>query len=292
MLKIAAAQYSLKKHSTLEDFKTNAEVWVKGACSKKARLLVFPEYGSIELVSLLTEEVQKDLLGQLLEIQNLRDEFIQCYSDLAQKYDVYIVAPSFPWKEEEDVFINRAFFFRPDGTHSYQDKQMMTRFEDEDWKVSSPFTREINVFDVDGVKVGISICFDIEFPDFSRELALKGAEVILAPSCTETLAGMNRVHVGARARALENQLFVVVAQTVGDVDYSEAIDRNTGMAAVYSTCDLGFPDDGIITQGKLNQPGWVFMEIDPDLIEQVRSKGNVLNFKKMKGLCPNMPHSN
>ncbi len=284
MLKIAASQYSLKKHSTIADFKSNAEAWVKEASSNKARLLVFPEYGSIELVSLLSEHVQKNLLLQLSEIQAFKDDFLNCYMELAKKYKVYIITPSFPFRDFDSRFINRAFFITPEGLFSYQDKQMMTRFEDEEWEVRAPLEKKLNIFDVDGVKVGISICFDIEFPDFSRELALNGAQVIVAPSCTETHAGMNRVHVGARARALENQLYVIVSQTVGDVDYSEAIDKNTGMAAVYSTCDKGFPDDGIIARGNINYPEWIYAELDMNLVRNVRDNGSVFNFKKIKNI--------
>ncbi|MEA9357121.1 carbon-nitrogen hydrolase family protein [Bacteriovorax sp. PP10] len=284
MLKIAAAQYLLSPHNSLEDFKISVEKWVKEASDNGARLLVFPEYGSIELVSLLSEEVQKNLAQQLSDIQNFRDEFIQLYVELAKKYDVYIVAPSFPWLETPDFFVNRAFLINPNGLYSYQDKQMMTRFEDEQWMVSTPKEKVLNSFDVDGVKVGISICFDVEFPDFARELAAEGVEVLVAPSCTEGLAGMNRIHVGARARALENQFYVVVSQTVGMVHYSEAIDKNTGMAAIYSTCDLGFPDDGIIVQGTLNVPQWVYAEINTKLVEDVRKNGHVFNFQKIKAL--------
>ncbi|AUN97247.1 hypothetical protein DOM21_15420 [Bacteriovorax stolpii] len=280
MLKIATAQYSMNKHSSLNAFKSNAEDWVKEAATHGARLVIFPEYGSIELVSLMAPEIQKNLAQQLKEIQKYKDDFLNCYLDLAKKYKVYIIAPSFPL-ELEGKYINRAFFINPEGLYGYQDKQVMTRFEDEEWKVSSPDQRKLNVFDVDGVKVGISICFDVEFPDFSRELALSGITLLIAPSCTETPAGMNRVHVGARARALENQIYVAVSQTVGDVDYSEAIDRNTGMAAVYSTCDKGFPDDGIIVQGEVNYPKWVYADINPDLITNVRTNGSVLNFKKI-----------
>lgn len=284
MLKIASAQYSFNNHNSIDAFKANAEKWVQEACHNGARLLVFPEYGSIELVSLLNVETQKNLKLQLHEIQNFRDEFIVCYVELAKKYNVYIIAPSFPWLESPGHFINRAFVINPSGLYSYQDKQMMTRFEDEDWKVESPKEKVLNIFDVDGVLIGISICFDVEFPDFARELAKEGVIVLVAPSCTEGLAGMNRIHVGARARALENQFYVVVSQTVGNVLYSEAIDKNTGMAAVYSTCDIGFPDDGIIIQGKLNVPQWIYAEIDPKLVENVRNNGHVFNFQRIKSL--------
>jgi len=283
-MKVASAQYGFVKHESLEAWKTHTENWVKEASENQARLLLFPEYGSIELVSILPREIQKDLSKQLLALQNYREEFVIHYQSLALLYEVTIIAPSFPWQINEKTIVNRAFIFSKDGDIDFQDKQVMTRFEEELWHVSSPTKNHLTIFDVDQVKCGISICFDVEFPDFARLLAKKGVKVLLAPSCTETLAGMNRVHIGARARALENQFYVIVAQTVGLVDYSEAIDFNTGMAAVYSPCDKHFPEDGILCTGPLNESQWLYTELNLESIELVRTQGAVLNFQKMLSL--------
>ncbi|MGZ3789450.1 MAG: carbon-nitrogen hydrolase family protein [Bacteriovorax sp.] len=277
-LRIASAQYDMPVHESFDQWKIHAEKWVSEAVKNGAKLLVFPEYGSIELISIFSSDIQKDLKWQLNEIQKFREEFVDWFEILARNHQVSIVAPSFPWKESESRFVNRAYVLFYDKKSLYQEKQVMTRFEDEDWLISSG-ERKMHTFLVDGVKCGISICYDIEFPDFSRTLALEGAELIIAPSCTETLAGMNRVHIGARARALENQAYVVVSQTVGNVSYSEAVDKNTGMAAVYSTCDKGLPDDGIIVRGEVNDVGWVYADLDFSKIEKVRREGSVLNFR-------------
>jgi predicted amidohydrolase len=291
MIKIASAQYQLKKHDSLLAYMTSVREWVEEATQEKADILLFPEYGSIEIVSLMNEAIQKNLKHQLDEIQNYREIFIDLYQHLSSEFDVVIVAPSFPLKINEKVFINRTFVFKPDGELQYQDKQMMTRFEDESWKVSSPEKCELTIFEVKKIKVGVSICFDIEFPDFSRALCQKGAEIILAPSCTETLKGMNRVHVGARARSLENQCLVVVSQTVGVVDYSEAIDVNNGKSAFYAPPDLHFSDDGIIAEGPLNRSQWLYYSYEREKFLKVRTDGAVLNFKKISQL-PSILFSN
>ena len=139
----------------------------------------------------------------------------------------------------------------------------------------------MTIFLVDEIKCAISVCFDVEFPDFAREFAKKEVLILLAPSCTGSIAGMNRVHIGAKARALENQFYVVVSQTVGSVDYSEAIDVNNGAAAVYTPCDNGFPDDGVLIKGPIDQSQWLFADLDISKIAHVRSNGAVLNFQKM-----------
>lgn len=93
------------------------------------------------------------------------------------------------------------------------------------------------------------------------------------------MRGLHRVHVGARARALENQCYVVVSQTIGDAPWSLCVDKNQGIAAVFGPPDLGFPEDGIVAQGELNKPSWVYADIDLKKIEEVRTKGAVFNYK-------------
>lgn len=274
---IASMNYEMPKHKSFEDFKKLVLSQVADAVKKHAEILVYPEYGSIELVSLMDHWTQKNLHKQLDEIQKYRDDFLSVYANAAKANQVVIIAPSFPFKIENGEFRNRAYVFFPDGSSDYQEKTMMTRFENEEWKISKG-DGILKVFQYKEIKFGINICYDIEFADFSRKLCSKGAELIFVPSCTETAKGMNRVHVGARARALENQCYVVVSQTINKVDYSEAIDFNTGKVAYYSTCDIGFPDDGILFQSEVNHPGWSYYSLDFDLIKQVRKSGNVFNF--------------
>ena len=136
----------------------------------------------------------------------------------------------------------------------------MTRFEKEQWGIAGGGA--LKIFDIGETKIGIAICYDIEFPLIAHAMAAAGADLILAPSCTDTMAGANRVHVGARARALENQVYVAVAPTVGEAPWSPAVDVNIGWAAVYAAPDRGFPDDGVLAKGELNRPGWVMAELD------------------------------
>jgi predicted amidohydrolase len=276
-LKVASANYLLKRHQSYPEYEQHIKNIVKAAVDLNADLLLFPEYGSIELVSLMAESIQKNLALQLSEIQKYQEIFLNLYLELAKQYSVLIVAPSFPWKIENGEIRNRSYVFFPNGEYDFQEKTMMTRFENEEWKVS-PGNKKLKVFKYKNTTFGINICYDIEFPDFAREQCQLGAQLILVPSCTESIKGMHRVHTGAKARALENQCYVVVSQTIGDVDYSEAIDKNTGKCAAYSTSDLGFPDDGVLLESDVNVPGWNIVELDFAKIENVRSHGNVFNF--------------
>ena len=97
------------------------------------------------------------------------------------------------------------------------------------------------------------------------------------PSCTEALSGYWRVRIGAMSRALENQCVTVMSSLVGNNDWSEAVDMNTGMGGVFGPPDVGFPDTGVLAEGTLNQPGWTYAEVDLDAIAHVRADGRVLN---------------
>ena len=153
----------------------------------------------------------------------------------------------------------------------------MTRFENEQWLISRGL--EIKTFDTAFGKVAINICYDSEFPHYARKQVELGAKLILVPSCTDTLAGYNRVRIGSQARALENQCYVVQASLVGNADWSEAVDINCGAAAIYTPVDRGFPDNGILAIGNLNQTQWVYAELDFSTIDQVRQVGQVFNYK-------------
>ena len=107
----------------------------------------------------------------------------------------------------------------------------------------------------------------------------QGAWLILAPSCTDSLHGFNRVRLSARARALENQCFVAVAPTIGLAPALATLDENHGYAAIFGPVDRGFPEDGIIARGTMDQPAWLFADLDPARLNAVREDGAVRNFR-------------
>ncbi|WP_234735878.1 carbon-nitrogen hydrolase family protein [Tellurirhabdus bombi] len=274
---IAAAQYPITEHSSFDSWRRHTERWVAEAAQQNAQLLLFPEYGAMELVSIFPKEIRENIRQQVIELENVRADFCTVFSDLAQQHQVVIVAPSLPVVEKGQVH-NRAYVFSPKGLVGYQDKFFMTRFEDEEWGIHSA-PKKLSLFEASWGAFGIQICYDVEFGLGSQLLSAAGASLILAPSCTETIRGATRVHVGARARALENQAFSVVSQTVGNALWSPAVDVNYGFAAFYSTPDKGLPEEGILKTMHPQQPGWLFESLDFALIEAVRADGQVFNFK-------------
>jgi predicted amidohydrolase len=275
--KIATAQYNIDFLGVWKTYQNKIERWVDEAAKQNARILLFPEYASMELASLFSKDIYSSLNKQLGAMQTVLDEYIDLYRTLAMKYDCYIQSGTFPVKMPDESYRNRAFFFLPNGQHDFQDKLMMTRFENEHWLIKSG--DELKCFDTEFGKCAINICYDSEFPLLARKQVEAGANLILVPSCTDTNAGYHRVKIGCQARALENQCYVVQSPTVGMAPWSEAVDVNIGAAAIYTPVDRNFPDNGILAIGELNAAQWVYGEISMDACQQVRLDGQVFNYR-------------
>ena len=276
-VKIATAQYDI---SFLEDwsaYQQKIERWVLEASAQEAKILVFPEYFSMELASLFTQDIYSCLSKQLVAMQALHADFMALFTRLAQQHACIIQAGTFPVLIEGEVYHNRAYLFMADGSVDYQDKLMMTRFENEYWLIKGG--KELKCFDTEYGKIAINICYDSEFPLLARKQVEAGCLLILVPSCTDTVAGYNRVKIGCQARALENQCYVVQASLVGNAPWSEAVDVNVGAAAIYTPVDRGFPDNGILSSGVFNEVQWVIAEISPSACATVREQGQVFNHR-------------
>ena len=274
---IATAQYDISFLENWENYQKKTERWVREAVAQGAKILLFPEYNTMELASLFPQSVYSSLSEQLVALQTLHDDFLTLFQSLANTHECYIQAGTFPVCLAPKVYRNRAYFFMPNGERGFQDKIMMTRFENEQWFISAG--NELKCFDTQYGRIAINICYDSEFPLLARQQVEAGANLILVPSCTDTVAGFHRVKIGCQARALENQCYVAQACLVGEAPWSEAVDVNVGAAGVYTPVDYHFPDNGILTSGEFNVPQWVFSTIDLQKCETVRAQGQVFNYR-------------
>lgn len=274
-LRVAAAAYPATFLHGWDAYAARLRRWVAEAAGAGAELLLFPEYASLELVSLLPQELHHDIAGMRPALQALLPDFLALHRELAREFGVAIVAGS-AVVGHGGGFVNRAFVFGPDG-EGHQDKLAMTRFEAEEWDIAPG--AGVSVFGWRGVRFGVAICYDAEFPALARAAAEGGAEVLLVPSFTETLRGYSRVRVGARARALENGMYAVHAPLVGEAPWTYAIEAAAGKSAVYTPPDLGMPETGVLAQGEWNAPGWLYADLDLGALRTVREAGQVFNFR-------------
>ncbi|WP_343562693.1 carbon-nitrogen hydrolase family protein [Kiloniella sp. b19] len=275
-LKLAAAQYPIIEHQSWDGYCAHIEKWVLEAQGGGANLLLFPEYGAMDITALMGNDLRQDLSGQIEALQDFLPDFLRLFSGLAQQQALWIVAPSIPVRVGSE-YRNRAYVFGPQGQQDYQEKLVMTRFEREVWNIAGG--TEPRVFETAFGTFGINICYDVEFPLIARSQIEAGASLILAPSCTDTLAGYYRVRLGAQARALENQCFVVQSPTVGEALWSPAVDENRGAAGIYSPPDYGLPDDGVVLSGELDRACWIHADLDLKESARIRREGQVFNHR-------------
>ncbi|QEW18619.1 (R)-stereoselective amidase [Marinibacterium anthonyi] len=271
-MKIAASAYPLDWLDSWSQYEDKLASWVADAAGQGADLLVFPEYGAMELATLDGPDVAGDLEKSLWSVADRLDAADDLHIKLAAEYGVHILAGSGPARFG-DRPVNRARLITPTGSIGIQDKQIMTRFEREDWDVVGG--GPLRVFDTALGRIGVLICYDSEYPLFAR--ALKDIDLLLVPSCTEALAGYWRVRIGAMARALEQQLVSVMSSITGVADWNYAVDTNTGKGGIFCPPDRGFPATGVIAEGVMDKPGWTVAEIDLAAIAEVRADGVVLN---------------
>ena len=277
-MKIATAAYPLDWLEDWDAFEAKSRDWVKDAADAGADLLVFPEYGAMELACLAGRNTSMVLEPSLRAVSERIPRADEIYARLASEFDVHILTPSAPvYDTHYDAKrpVNRTRLIAPSGKSAVQDKQIMTMGERDpfDMALGGPLV----LFDTDLGKIGVLICYDSESPLFGRALIEAGAEYILVPSCTDETSGYWRVRIGAMSRALEGQCVTAMASLISDTDWSETFDISTGMGGIFGPPDIGFPATGVLAEGEMGQAGWTIADAPRPLIEHVRAEGIVRN---------------
>lgn len=243
------------------------------AADYKCQLVVFPEYFTTQLLTL--GNVKRPIEEQVRDLPRYVPRYVDLFTSLAKKHDLYIVGGTILTNGDGDGTVhNEAFVFGPGGEHVVQSKLHMTRFEVEEWRVS-PRGR-INVVDTRFGRIGVTICYDVEFPEVARAYGRLGVQTLIVPSCTDDRAAFLRVRYCSQARAIENQIYVVQSPTVGSLPMVPAVSLNYGQAAIFTPSDFPFARDGILAEGIPNQETMVIGELDMATLLASRTTGTVL----------------
>ncbi|MCS3745273.1 putative amidohydrolase [Xanthomonas arboricola] len=279
-LTVAVARYPIGKPADFAAFAARMSAVIGEAAVAGARVAVLPEYLSLELAASFGTQVSAGLPESLAAIQTLRAAWLELFAGLARQHRLHVIAGSFLLDLGQGRYRNRSDWFTPDGGHGWQDKLQLTGFEKATGLIEPGDA--LKVFDLDGVRAAIAICYDSEFPLPVRAQYEAGARLLIVPSCTDTAAGATRVRVGCLARALENRMFVAQSVTAGEAPWSPALDVNTGEAAVFAPMDVGFPADGVLAQTDADAV-WAYAALDFDAFEASRAHAQVANDRDWPG---------
>jgi len=270
-LRVASLQYFIRPVRTFDEFAAQVIGLVETAADYECRLVVFPEYFTLQLLTL--GNVRRPMVEQVRDLSAQVDRYVELMSTLAREQDIYICGGSII-TYDKDNYHNDCYFFSPNGDYGVQGKMHMTRFEKEDWEIKP--RRGLKIFETDFGRCAINICYDVEFPEVARAAAREGVNILLVPSCTDDRQGFLRVRYCAHARAIENQIYVIHSGTVGSLPMVPAVCLNYGQAAILSPSDFHFSRDGIMAEGIPNQETMVIGEINLKTINDTRTDGTVL----------------
>jgi len=281
MIRFAASQYAIELFEHWDDYAAHLDAHVAEAAAAGAQLVLLPEYAAMTLTGQLLPAERGDLAASIAGIQPLLPRWQALCAEIARRHRIWFCPGSAPVLDADGQYRNRAFLFGPQGLLGHQDKLIMTRFEREEWNIAGG--REgLRTFATPLGTLGILICYDTEFPMLARQLAEAGVDLLLAPSCTDTEAGYHRVRIGSQARALENQLPVLVSATAGMASWSPSVDVNYGRAAMYVPADRGMPANGVLCESErvfTEESRWLIGQIDAAAVSAVRREGQVALYR-------------
>ncbi|ADI00047.1 GNAT family N-acetyltransferase [Salisediminibacterium selenitireducens] len=272
-VRICAIQYMMKKIDSFDDFAQQCEYYADVGASYASDFVVFPEIFTTQLLSFIEEKSPSQAIRRLTDFT---EDYINLFTELAIKYNVNIIGGSHFVEEEGEIY-NIAYLFRRDGTIEKQYKVHITPNERKFWGITGG--DKVEVFDTDCGKIAIQICYDVEFPELARIATEKGANIIFSPFCTDDRQGYLRVRYCAQARAVENQIYVAITGTVGNISDVENMDIQYAQSGIFTPSDFTFARDGIVGETSPNIETVLVGDVDLEVLRRSRKSGNVTQWK-------------
>lgn len=273
IVRLGLVQWQMRPYKTLEDLFEQVEFFVDAVSGYKSDFALFPEFFNAPLMAQWNNLSEADAIRELANYtERIRDKF----TELAISYNVNIIAGSMPLMIKEKLH-NVGYLCRRNGTWDVYEKIHVTPDEVKFWGLYGG--EEIKVFETDCGPIGILICYDVEFPELPRILAEKGMKILFVPFLTDTQNGYSRVRYCARARAIENECYVAIAGSVGNLPKVSNMDIQFAQSVVFTPCDFSFPTNGIKAEATPNTEMILVVDVDLDLLKELHSYGSVRNLK-------------
>ncbi len=274
--RLGVVQWQMRRFHSFEDFLQQVEFFVDTVSGYQSDLVLFPEFFNAPLMGELNQEEPAEAVRSLAEYSTrLRDELLE----MAVSYNINIVAGSCPEYQDQKLH-NLCYLLRRDGTWDKQYKLHCTPDEIQYWGLQGG--NQLKVFDTDVGKIGILICFDVEFPELSRYLVDQGMKILLVPYWTDTKNAYLRVRRCAQARAIENECYVAISGSVGNIPKIENMDIQYSQSAVFTPSDFAFPHDAIAAEATPNTEMTLVVDLDLELLDELRQQGSVRNLQNRR----------
>lgn len=272
-IRVSAVQYHLHTIESFNDFAQQCEHYIKTAKEFNTEFILFPEFFTTQLLSIGSSQGTRLTIN---ELPGFTEQYRGLFSRFAIENNIHIIGGTHVIHREGKLY-NVAHLFYPDGRIEEQEKLHVTPTEVEEWNIAGG--DGLRVFDTEKGRIAILTCYDIEFPEIVRMAKAKGADIIFCPSCTDDRHGFHRVRYTSHARAIENQVYVVLTGTVGSLPTVDFMRANFGQAAVISPNDIPFPPQGLVVEGELNNDMIVTADLDLSLLYEVRERGSVTTWR-------------
>jgi len=269
IVRIAAVQYLLRQIHDWSGFENQVRFVVQAAGDYRPHFVLLPEIFTTQLLSFMDT---RDMPAAVRNMHDYTGRYIDLMSELAQQWRVFLIGGSHPTLRDGKLY-NTAYLFTPEGEFYEQDKIHRTRWEREAWDTSAG--DQLHLFDTPHGRIAILICYDVEFPELSRMVSEAGADILFVPSCTDDRQGYLRVRYCCHARAIENQVYVAMTSTVGNLPV-DGLGVHYGQASIMTPSDFPFSRDGIAAEGTANVEQIIIADVNIDNLAHNRINGTTI----------------
>lgn len=273
IIRLGLIQWQMRLYKDLEELMQQAEYFIDAVSGYRSDFALFPEFFNAPLMA---ENNHLSESEAIRELAKHTESIVQKFAELAISYNINIITGSMP-EIKNDLLYNVGYLCKRDGTVERYEKLHVTPDEAKVWGMQGG--NELKAFDTDCGKIGILICYDSEFPELSRLLADEGMDILFIPFLTDTQNGYSRVRHCAQARAIENECYVAIAGSVGNLPKVHNMDIQFAQSMVFTPCDFSFPANGIKAEATTNTEMILIADVDIDLLRELNQFGSVRNLK-------------
>lgn len=273
IVRLGLIQWQMRPYADLEELMQQVEYFIDTVSGYRSDFAVFPEFFNAPLMAAYNHLKESDAIRELAKFT---EEIKKRLSAFSISYNINIISGSMP-ELVGDTLYNVGYLCRRDGSIERYEKIHVTPDEAKVWGMQRG--NELKTFETDCGKIGILICYDSEFPELSRLLSDEGMDILFVPFLTDTQNGYSRVRLCAQARAVENECYVAIAGSVGNLPNVENMDIQYAQSAVFTPCDFAFPSNGIKAEATTNTEMILVADVDISLLRELHSFGAVKNLK-------------